>query len=155
MALEGIPEETRKSLTDGTTLFERVLPGADRMYPDTDSAPIPLEDEYIKKLESNLPEDIIDRINKLKNWNVPEDTFTFIFSKNLFPLMEEIIEKTGVKESYLGTFFGHKLKFAEGQLKTDSDFNYRIILRMFEFLMKENLDFELAEKILTHLMEHP
>lgn len=155
MALEGIPEETRKSLTDGTTIFERVLPGADRMYPDTDSAPIPLEDEYIKKLENNLPEDIIDRINKLKNWNVPEDTFIFIFSKNLFPLMEEIIGKTGIKPSYLGTFIGHKLKFAEGQLKTDSDFNYRIILRMFEFLKKENLDFELAEKMLPYLMEHP
>ena len=50
MALEGIPNETRKSFEDGTTIFERVLPGADRMYPDTDSAPIPLEDEYIEDL---------------------------------------------------------------------------------------------------------
>ncbi|HDQ15982.1 MAG TPA: Glu-tRNA(Gln) amidotransferase subunit GatE, partial [Bacteroidetes bacterium] len=41
MAFEGVPEETRKSFEDGTTIFERVLPGANRMYPDTDSAPIP------------------------------------------------------------------------------------------------------------------
>ncbi|NLA24306.1 MAG: Glu-tRNA(Gln) amidotransferase subunit GatE, partial [Bacteroidales bacterium] len=38
LAFEGVPPETRKSFEDGTTAFERVLPGADRMYPDTDSA---------------------------------------------------------------------------------------------------------------------
>ncbi len=50
MAFEGVPNETRKSFEDGTTIFERVLPGADRMYPDTDSPPIPLQEEDIKKL---------------------------------------------------------------------------------------------------------
>ncbi|NOY49380.1 MAG: Glu-tRNA(Gln) amidotransferase subunit GatE [Chlorobi bacterium] len=155
MALEGIPEETRKSLSDGTTIFERVLPGADRMYPDTDTAPIPLEDDYIKKLESQLPEDIIDRYNKLKDWGVPEDVYTYIFSKNLFPLMEEIIGKTGVKPSYLGTFLGHELKFAEGQSKNEGEFNYRILLRLFEFLKEQNYDFALAEVMLKDLMEHP
>jgi len=54
MAFEGIPNETRKSFEDGTTIFERVLPGADRMYPDTDSPPIPLEDNYIKEIGKNL-----------------------------------------------------------------------------------------------------
>lgn len=155
MALEGIPEETRKSLTDGTTIFERVLPGADRMYPDTDTAPIPLEDDYIKSLESGLPEDIIDRYRKLKDWNVPEDVYTYLFSKDLFPLMEEIITKTGITPSYLGTFLGHKLKFAEGQFKSNEEFNYRVILRLFEFLESKDLDFKLAEKMLPLLMEHP
>ena len=154
MALEGVPEETRKSLSEGTTIFERVLPGADRMYPDTDSAPIPLEEELINKLEQNLPEDIIDRYNKLKNWGVPEDTYTYIFSKNLFPLMEEIIEKTSVKPSYLGRFMGQKLKFEEGRLNVN-DFNYRIILRLFEYLEKQKLEFKIAEIMLPHLMEHP
>jgi len=155
MALEGIPEETRKSLTDGTTIFERVLPGADRMYPDTDTAPIPLEDDYIKSLESGLPEDIIDRYRKLKDWNVPEDVYTYLFSKDLFPLMEEIITKTEITPSYLGTFLGHRLKFAEGQFKSNEEFNYRVILRLFEFLKSKGLDFKLAEKMLPFLMEHP
>ncbi len=41
-ALDGVPHETRQPLPDGTTDFERILPGPDRMYPDTDSAPIPV-----------------------------------------------------------------------------------------------------------------
>jgi len=38
-AFDGVPNETRKTFEDGTNIFERVLPGRDRMYPDTDSEP--------------------------------------------------------------------------------------------------------------------
>ncbi len=41
-ALAGVPRETRQAQPDGTTRFERVLPGPDRMYPDTDLPPLPL-----------------------------------------------------------------------------------------------------------------
>jgi len=58
MAFEGVPPETRKSLPDGTTIFERVLPGSNRMYPDTDSAPIPLSTDHINSLSEKLPLDI-------------------------------------------------------------------------------------------------
>ena len=64
MAFKGVPNETRKSFEDGTTIFERVLPGADRMYPDTDSAPIPLEDSVIQELSEGMPADIYDRLNQ-------------------------------------------------------------------------------------------
>ncbi len=50
----GVPEETRQALEDGTTGFERVLPGADRMYPDTDLPPIPLTDERVADIRSGL-----------------------------------------------------------------------------------------------------
>ncbi|HID09560.1 TPA: Glu-tRNA(Gln) amidotransferase subunit GatE, partial [Candidatus Micrarchaeota archaeon] len=38
-ALHGVPEETRGPNPDGTTRFMRPLPGAARMYPETDIAP--------------------------------------------------------------------------------------------------------------------
>jgi len=79
MAFDGVPQETRKYLLDGTTIFERVLPGADRMYPDTDTAPIPLEDETIDRLSKNLPTEIMDRYKQLMEWEIPEDTYTYIF----------------------------------------------------------------------------
>lgn len=50
----GVPEETRQALIDGTNGFERVLPGADRMYPDTDLPPIRLEDERVDEIRRNL-----------------------------------------------------------------------------------------------------
>lgn len=155
MAMEGIPEETRKSFEDGTTIFERVLPGADRMYPDTDSAPIPLPDEYIQSLSKNLPEDIVDRYKKLKEWNIPEDTFTYIFSRDHFPTMEKIINELKVNPVFVGTFFGHSLKHAEGQYNGADELFSSKIYKLFAFLKKEDLDFQLAKVILPVLVEHP
>jgi len=39
-ALEGVPEETRGADDDGTTRYLRPLPGAARMYPETDVPPV-------------------------------------------------------------------------------------------------------------------
>lgn len=41
-AFRGVPPETRQFLPNGTTRFERVLPGAGRMYPETDLPPVVL-----------------------------------------------------------------------------------------------------------------
>jgi glutamyl-tRNA(Gln) amidotransferase subunit E len=43
MALEGVPEETRRMLEDGSTAYMRPLPGAARMYPETDIFPLTVE----------------------------------------------------------------------------------------------------------------
>ena len=39
-AVAGVPEETRDALEDGTTRYLRPLPGAARMYPETDVPPV-------------------------------------------------------------------------------------------------------------------
>jgi len=154
MAMEGIPNETRKSFSDGTTIFERVLPGANRMYPDTDSAPIPLNDDDIENLKKNLPDDIIDRYKKLKAWKIPEDTYTYIFSKNHFDLIEKIIEELKTDPKFIGTFFGHTLKSTENKVCCAGDFKYSILYHLFAFLKKENLDFSLAEDMLPVVMQN-
>ncbi|MDY0101470.1 MAG: Glu-tRNA(Gln) amidotransferase subunit GatE [Lentimicrobium sp.] len=155
MAFEGIPNETRKSFEDGTTIFERVLPGADRMYPDTDSAPIPLEDTTIERLGSNLPQEVIDRYHIMKDWGIPEDTYTYIFKKDLFPLIENIVNDLGYKPSFVGTLFGHKLKFVEGHSKPAAEFSYRIVYGMLKFIRDKGLTPEIAWLMLPHVYEHP
>jgi glutamyl-tRNA(Gln) amidotransferase subunit E len=55
-ALAGIPSETRQAYPDGTTGFERILPGADRMYPDTDTPPLPIPDATITEVRAQMKE---------------------------------------------------------------------------------------------------
>ncbi len=155
MLFQGIPPETRKSFEDGTTIFERVLPGADRMYPDTDTAPIPLEDSYITELGKNLPEDIADRIRKMAEWGIPADTYVYILSKNLFPVIENIISNIGYNPKYIGTFIGQYLKSIEGRYKTTTDFNYSRLAEMFRFIRDEKLDPKIARRILPLWYQHP
>lgn len=45
LALKGVPEETRKMLEGGSTSYMRPLPGAARMYPETDVLPVPVTSE--------------------------------------------------------------------------------------------------------------
>jgi len=53
-AAEGVPNETRQPLPDGRTDFERILPGPDRMYPDTDMPPKAIGDERIERVTAGL-----------------------------------------------------------------------------------------------------
>lgn len=155
MAFENVPNETRKSFPDGTTIFERVLPGADRMYPDTDSKPIPLEDDYINKLKKRTQVDIHERFNQFKKWNVPEDTHTYILSKNLVPLIEKICDKLDLSHRFVCCFFGQKVKRIEGTLKKHKDFSYNKIYGMFRFIKDKNLNPNIAVYILPVIYEHP
>lgn len=64
-AIDRIPNETRQVLESGETDFERVLPGADRMYPDTDSPPLPLTDKMVSEIRNNLNERPWERLDRL------------------------------------------------------------------------------------------
>lgn len=155
MAFEGVPSETRKSFEDGSTIFERVLPGADRMYPDTDSAPIPLSDEYIDNLKSDLPEDLYEYIQMLRKWEVPEDAFTYILSKNLMPLIIRIVEDFKITPKHVALLFAHKLKHIEGQYIKSPEFTYDKVYELIKFLKDEDLHCPLGLKMLPVIYEHP
>ncbi len=155
MAFEGVPNETRKSIPDGTTIFERVLPGANRMYPDTDSVPIPLDDQDIERIGQNLPEEMISRYKTLKSQDVPEDVYTFIFSKNLFPLIEKIFRETDISPVYIGTFLGEKLKYALRHFGDGRPFPFKILFPLFALLKENRLHHQLAENMLATIVAYP
>jgi glutamyl-tRNA(Gln) amidotransferase subunit E len=50
MALEGVPEETRRMLEGGSTAYMRPLPGAARMYPETDVLPVMIDQKRWDKV---------------------------------------------------------------------------------------------------------
>lgn len=56
IALVEVPEETRDPLPDGTSKYSRPLPGAARMYPETDVPPREITRERLQEIRDNLPE---------------------------------------------------------------------------------------------------
>ncbi|MCX6251869.1 MAG: Glu-tRNA(Gln) amidotransferase subunit GatE [Bacteroidetes bacterium] len=155
IAFEKVPNETRKSFENGTTIFERVLPGADRMYPDTDSAPIPIEEATIQKVAGNLPPLISGRMKQLIEWEVPQDTFTYILKHNLVPLMERITNDLGISPRYVSTLLGHSLKHIQGQVHRGNDFSFDLIYDLLKFVVSWELDLGIARKMLLQLYEYP
>jgi len=70
-ALAGIPAETRQAFPDGTTGFERILPGADRMYPDTDTPPLPIPDATITEIRAQMGEAPWTREKRYRELGLP------------------------------------------------------------------------------------
>ena len=155
LAFEGVPNETRKTYEDGTNIFERVLPGRDRMYPDTDSEPIPLTDEYINTLSQKLPVYVSERYYQLKGWGIPEDTYKYLLSKNLVPLIERISTNFGLGPKFIGTFFGHTFKNIEGKKKPHKNFSYEKIYGLFGFISKNKLLPSIAHVMLPVIYDNP
>ena len=64
-----VEKEVRKANDNGTTSFLRPLPGAARMYPDTDIAIVKVENELLNKVK--IPELLTERITRLqKHYNL-------------------------------------------------------------------------------------
>lgn len=154
MAFDGIPKETRKSLPDGTTIFERVLPGADRMYPDTDSAPIPLESAYIDSLQQYVPDEVHQRYLQLIKWKVPEDCHNYLFTHNYFPLIQKTVKSLQLDPRYVACFIGHRVKHLHGVYRT-MPFEMNRLFEMFDFILKSKLNLSIAPKLLEQLFAAP
>jgi glutamyl-tRNA(Gln) amidotransferase subunit E len=77
-ATEGVPKETRQALTGGFTTFERILPGPDRMYPDTDSPPTRITTERVKAIKASLKPTPWARTERYRGWRVPDETSTYL-----------------------------------------------------------------------------
>jgi glutamyl-tRNA(Gln) amidotransferase subunit E len=72
-AFVGVPSETRQGHADGTTGFERILPGAERMYPDTDTPPVPIPDAWLREIEARLPERPWQRLERYEKLGIPAE----------------------------------------------------------------------------------
>jgi len=60
-----VTKDVRRVLPDASTEFMRPLPGAARLYPETDILPIRITHDYLKKIGAELPEDIEKRMARM------------------------------------------------------------------------------------------
>lgn len=125
----GVPSETRQALRDGTNGFERILPGADRMYPDTDLPPTRITEEHIKKLSIDLPEKYWISEKWYKELGIPSDTIRELSISKYAKLFKFIVEEWEINPTIAAVAliqYPKRLK----KMKLDADLLY-------EGLMKE------------------
>jgi glutamyl-tRNA(Gln) amidotransferase subunit E len=115
LAFHGVPPETRQPRADGTTRFERVLPGADRMYPDTDSAPIPIGEDWVATLTRQLPLHLEESIKQMQDWGVPPDCIHTVHRLAAFPVLDRIRSSfPPLEPRRIATLIGHRYKHQAG-----------------------------------------
>ncbi|MBU1238281.1 hypothetical protein KJ865_01115, partial [Myxococcota bacterium] len=106
-------------------------------------------------IQQNLPEDIIDRINQMKEWGIPQSVYTYLLRKNLYPLLSRLIRELDVPPTMAGKFLGQKLKHTEGHYQSADRFDFKTIFDMFAFLKEQDIKFELAFDMIAEFYSHP
>jgi len=86
--------EVRKANADGTTTFMRPMPGASRMYPETDLPLLLISKDIIDGIKSDLPKLRADIKEELKAHGLNEEMIKLIVSENKIDDFKELIHLT-------------------------------------------------------------
>jgi Glu-tRNA(Gln) amidotransferase subunit E-like FAD-binding protein len=84
--------EVRNALPDGNTKFLRPLPGASRMYPETDLPLIKISEEMIEKIAKDLPRLKTDIVSELAEEGVSEEYAKIIVDEKKMDEFDELME---------------------------------------------------------------
>lgn len=108
MAFEGVAKETRKMLEGGSTAYMRPLPGAARMYPETDVFQVRVTRERFEALE--VPEMIDDTISRyLKDYGLTKEVARQMAYSERRSAFEEAIA-AGIKPALAERAFNSTLR---------------------------------------------
>jgi glutamyl-tRNA(Gln) amidotransferase subunit E len=108
-ALDGVPSETRQPHRDGHTGFERILPGPDRMYPDTDSPPHRVTAARVEALRAALPDPPWVREARWSAAGVPASTVHYLIRRGGAARVDAVVED-GADVRLACFFFGERVK---------------------------------------------
>ncbi|UPV74101.1 Glu-tRNA(Gln) amidotransferase subunit GatE [Halorussus limi] len=90
-ALEGVPEETRGANEDGTTRYLRPLPGAARMYPETDVPPVEPDPSEVE-----TPELLTEKVERYQSeYDLGAALAEQVAYGERMPLFERAVERLG------------------------------------------------------------
>ncbi len=109
-AINGIPNETRQPFPDGSTDFERILPGPDRMYPDTDSPPSRVTRERVERLRAGLQPRPWEREARYAAAGVQVQTTYFLIRRGGARLVDKVAGECGAPLRLVCELFGERLK---------------------------------------------
>jgi glutamyl-tRNA(Gln) amidotransferase subunit E len=116
-ATQGVPNETRQHLDEGITDFERILPGPDRMYPDTDSSPVAITKERLTRLSKNLPDPAYSRDGRWKKLGLSDELIHSLGRSRYALMFDRLLAKKLIDPKLLAYLFEGFLKNLKRQGK--------------------------------------
>ena len=103
-ALLGVPEETRRALPDGNTEFMRPLPGAARMYVETDIPPIVVDEKKLERIRKMLPELPEQKVKRyIGEYKLNKELAERMSLSENSKLFEELVEKHVIDPTLIAT----------------------------------------------------
>ncbi|KXA95779.1 glutamyl-tRNA amidotransferase [candidate division MSBL1 archaeon SCGC-AAA259M10] len=151
-AFEGVPEETRRALPDGNTQYMRPLPGAARMYVETDVPPLPITEEMLEKTKSKLPEKPDEKRKRyIEKYGLSEEIADQMSISGKGDLFEEIVGEHEVDPTLVATTLEQKLTQLEREGISVSNISEESLRKIFELVSEEEISKDALLPILEEI----
>ena len=155
-ALDGVLEEVRRALPDDTTEYMRPLPGAARMYPETDVPPIRVKKDYLDRLRKNLPELPEKKLERLKRrYTLNEEQIKQILLAGYEKDFEFIVKKFPKFESIVARTILNTIPELEKEGVDAEKINLEMLLNLFSALKEGKFAKEGIPELLKYLSSNP
>ena len=111
IAMEGVPEETRKALEDANTEYLRPLPTASRMYVETDIPVQVISQEHLEHVKANLPELPEEKKGRIiEEYGLSEDLASQLVRQDKVDQFEKIVVECEVEPTTVASLLAYTLK---------------------------------------------
>ncbi|MCQ2971038.1 MAG: Glu-tRNA(Gln) amidotransferase subunit GatE [archaeon] len=111
LGLDGVVEETRKTLEDGNTEYMRPLPTANRMYLETDIPLFKITSDRIKPIANNLPElPDVKQARIIKEYNLSEDLATQLVKRQEADMFEAVVAEVSIDATPVASLLAYDLR---------------------------------------------
>lgn len=150
-------EETRAANLDGTTRYLRPLPGANRMYPETDIPPVIIAEEYVENLEKSLPEPWTTKLDRFKSkLRLPATLAHEILGSEYLNLFEKIVSSKKVEPTIIANTFVSIIKDLVRREKVEIDrISENRLVEIFDYLQDKKIVKESVPEIIKYLAAYP
>ncbi len=154
-AIKGVPPETRRANPDGTTSFERPLGTAARLYPDTDTPPIILTQEFIKEATAYLPPYPWEKEKEyMEKFGFTANEARRIVLSDRFELFEKAVS-IGIPAKFVySVIFNLMTSLRRDGFNVDQISDEKL-LKLFKYFKDEKISKEAFEPMLKYLSSHP
>jgi glutamyl-tRNA(Gln) amidotransferase subunit E len=155
MALEGVVEETRKALPDGNSEFLRPLPTSSRMYLETDIPLFAIERDYVKNIQSNLPELPQEKKERIiKEYGLSEDLAGQLVRRNHVEDFEEILSQINVDKTVVASLLAYSLKELKRDGHNIDNLDLELIKEVLKLLEEDKVSKDALSDIIGHVADH-
>ncbi|MFB6235889.1 MAG: Glu-tRNA(Gln) amidotransferase subunit GatE [Halopenitus sp.] len=149
-AIEEVPEETRDANEDGTTRYLRPLPGAARMYPETD---VPPAEPDVSEVET--PELLDEKVDRyVEEFDLDRGLAEQVAFGQRFPLFEDAVAQ-GIDPTLAATTLESSLTELRREDVPVADLTDEHLLETLELVDSGEVPQEGLEDVLTTLAEQP
>ncbi len=92
-AFDGVPQETRRALPNGNNEFLRVIHGKERLYPDTDTPPMPYPHEKLEEIRKQIKPRPLELFRKYEPMNLTFEQLTHLIRAERIQLFDQLVAK--------------------------------------------------------------